>query len=83
VSEGQTAVLGRAAAALRADREQIERGCPTHRRARRAHGEPGTVCPTGDGAGTAPVSGSSPVVTTTRGRGRRRWWSRRGEICRP
>ena len=36
VSEGQTAVLGRAAAALRADREQIERGMP--------HASPSAPC---------------------------------------
>ena len=36
VSEGQTAVLGRAAAALRADRERIERGMP--------HASPSAPC---------------------------------------
>ena len=56
--------------------------CTTHRRARRAHGERGTVCPTGDGAGTAPVSGSS-AGGHHGGRGRRRLWSRRRETCRP
>ena len=65
VSEGQPAVLGRAAA-LCADREQIERACPTHRRPRRAHGERGTACPTGNGAGIAPVSGSSAGGVATR-----------------
>ena len=57
VSEGQTAVLGRAAAALRADRAADRAGhAPRIADARRRRG---TVCPTGDGAGTAPVSGSS------------------------
>ena len=61
LSEGQTAVLGRAAAALRADREHFPAGMPDASPTAR-----GTVCPTGAGAGTAPAPGSSASAHRSR-----------------